>query len=269
MLARLIALLILLAGLAFPRPAEAAKKWRIKEGCTLIENEANDGDSFHVRVNKRHYIFRLLWVDTPESDNRFPDRVAEQAAYFGITPEQSIQIGKDAVEFSAAFLREPFTVFTQFDDAMGSSEKDRDYAVIKSGDTYLMEALVSNGLARIHGFQEMPDDGPSVSTIRMRLKGMESEARKARRGAWGLAGAASSGPGLPSLTTPLSEQTLTVARTTAVYAPDDPSRLMGNITPGKTITVLRAEGAGLARIRIALADGRTIEGLCRRADLGL
>lgn len=269
MWARLIVLLILLAGLAFPRPAEATKKWRIKEGCTLIENESNDGDSFHVRVNKRHYIFRLLWVDTPESDDRFPERVAEQAAYFGITSAQAIQIGKEAVKFSAAFLKEPFTVFTQFDDAMGSSEKERDYAVIKSGDTYLMEALVSNGLARIHGLQELPEDGPSVSTMRMRLKGMENEARKQRRGAWGLAGGAGAGPALSVSSAPLTEQTITVTRTTAVYATDDPSRLMGNVTPGKTITVLRAEGVGLARIRIALADGRTIEGLCRRADLGL
>jgi len=42
---------------------------------------------------------RLYFVDTPESDSRFPERNAEQAAYFGITPEQSVQAGKEAREF--------------------------------------------------------------------------------------------------------------------------------------------------------------------------
>lgn len=243
----------------------AEKAWRTKEGCTLIENEANDGDSFHVKVSRRHYIFRLLWVDTPETENRFPERVAEQAEYFGITPEQARQIGKEAVKFSAAFLKEPFTVYTQFDDAMGASDKDRDYAIIKSGDTYLMEALVSNGLARIHGLQEMPDDGPSVNAMRGRLKGLESDARKNRRGAWGLA----AGNVLPPGLVPVTQHQRTVQRTTAIFAADDPSRLLGNVTPGKTITVLRAESAVMVRVRIDLSDGRSVEGLCRRADLGL
>lgn len=265
MVTRWSGVLVLSLILALPAPGWAAKKWRIKENCTLIENESNDGDSFHVRVNKRHYIFRLLWVDTPESDDRFPERVAEQAAYFGITPEQSIKIGKEAVKFSTDFLKQPFTVFTQFDDAMGSSDRDRDYAVIKSGDTFLMEALVANGLARIHGLQEMPDDGPTVSTMRLRLKGLESEAKKNRKGAWGLAGGGSTMPGLA----PISEQTLTIQRTTAVYAPDDPSRVLGNLTPGKSIKVLGAASPILVRVSIGLADGRTVEGLCRRVDLGL
>jgi endonuclease YncB( thermonuclease family) len=269
MSARLVCFALLTLLLALPTSSWGAKKWRTKEGCTLIENEANDGDSVHVRVAKRHYIFRLLWVDTPETDDRFPERVAEQAAYFGITPQQAISVGKDSVKFSAAFLKSPFTVYTQFDDAMGSSDKDRDYAVIKSGETYLMEALVSNGLARIHGLQELPDDGPTVSTMRLRLKGFEADARKNRRGGWAFAEGAGNRFAALSQGSPIPEQELVVNRTTAVYAADDASRLMGTLTPGKTITVLRAEAGGLARIRIPLADGRTVEGMCRRSDLEL
>ena len=248
-----------------PISSHADKKWRTKENCTLIENESNDGDSFHIRVNKRHYIFRLLWVDTPETEQRFPERVAEQAAYFGITPEQATRVGKDAAKFSANFLKEPFTLYTQFDDAMGASNKDRDYAVIKAGDTYLMEALVSNGLARIFGLQELPEDGPSISSMRLRLKGLEADAKKNKRGAWAFVQNTSAMPGLA----PISEQTLTVQRTTAVFAADNTARLMGNLTPGMSITVLRAETPVMVRIRFNLSDGRTIEGLCRRAELGL
>ena len=250
-------------------PARAEKKWRLKENCTLIENEANDGDSFHIKVAKRHYIFRLLWVDAPETDNRYPERVAEQAAYFGITPEQAIQVGKEARKFSLNFLSTPFTVHTQFDDAMGASAKDRDYAVIQSGSTYLMEALVSNGLARIHGFQEMPEDGPSVNLMRGRLKGLENDAQKNRRGAWGLSANNLNRFDRLNAVPSIPPQERVIGVTTTVYDPAQPGRPLGTLSPGKTITVLGAESAVMVRIRIALADGRTLEGLCRRTDLGL
>ena len=268
MLRALVSLVLLIA---LPVPgAWAAKKWRTKEDCTLIENEANDGDSFHVRVNKRHYIFRLLWVDTPETDDRFPDRVAEQAAYFGISPENAIKVGHEAMAFSAAFLgKQPFTVFTQFDDAMGSSEKDRDYAVIKSGETYLMEALVENGLARIYGHQELPDEGPSVNTMRMRLKGLEAEARKNRRGAWSYAGPALSPFEQMNQPPVIPQQTLTTSRPLLIYSLQEPGRAMGTLTAGKEITVLKADSVTMLRVRFSLSDGRVIEAQCRRADLGL
>lgn len=255
--------------LSFQDSAFAAKKWRTKEGCTLIANEANDGDSFHIRVAKRHYLFRLLWVDTPETDARFPERVAEQAAYFGIGAEDALRVGKEATKFSADFLKEPFTVYTQFDDAMGSSEKDRDYAVIKAGDKYLMEALVENGLARIHGLQEMPDDGPSVNTMRMRLKGLESDAKKNKRGAWAYAAPQLSRFEQMNQPPPIAEQTVTTARPLVVYSLLDPTRQMGTLAAGKDVAVLKAESLVMVRIRFSTSDGRTFEAQCRRADLGL
>lgn len=248
--------------------ASAAKKWRTKEACTLIENEANDGDSFHVRVNKRHYIFRLLWVDTPETDSRFPERVAEQAAYFGIGPDDAVKVGREAVKFSADFLRrQPFTVYTQFDDAMGASEKERDYAVIKSGDTYLMEALVENGLARLHGLQELPEEGPSVNTMRMRLKGLEADAKKNKRGAWAYAGPALSRFEQLNQLPSIPQQTVTTGRPLSVYSLEDAGRLMGTLAAGKEVTVLKAESLSMVRVRFTLSDGRTIEAQCRRADV--
>jgi hypothetical protein len=41
-------------------------------------------------------IFRLYFVDTPEEEHVYADRIAEQAAYFGITPDAAIQIGREA-----------------------------------------------------------------------------------------------------------------------------------------------------------------------------
>ena len=52
-----------------------------------------------MRVGEEEHVFRLYFVDAPESDNRFPERNAEQAAYFGITPEQSVEAGREAKDF--------------------------------------------------------------------------------------------------------------------------------------------------------------------------
>jgi len=257
------------AGLLAPPTAEAGKKWRTKLDCTLVENESNDGDSFHVQVAKRKYIFRLLWVDAPETDSRYPDRVAEQAAYFGITPQDAIKVGKDAAKFSASFLKDGFTVLTQFDDAMGASSKDRDYAILMVGETYLMEELVRNGLARIYGIQELPEDGPSVNLMRVRLRKAEEEAKQNRRGAWAYAGQQLSRFEQLNRAPDIPEQDVTVQRSTLVYSPDDPSRALGTLRPGMTIRVLRASSLLDVQVRIVTGDGREIEGLCRRADLGL
>lgn len=261
-------LLIGAAALLLTQAAGAEKAWREKTGCRLIENEANDGDSFHVKVGTRHYIFRLLFVDAPESDKSLPERVAEQAAYFGITPEQAVKVGKEAQRFTREFLKGEFTVFTQFEDALGRSKMDRDYAIVKVGETDLAVALVSNGLARIFGRQEMPDEGPSEMTMRFRLKAAENEARKARRGAWGLAVPQNRFQQLNPVPA-IAEQARTTPRRLPVYATNEPGRVLGYLAAGKEITVLGAQDATRVRVRFAVSDGTTYEGLCLRSDLGL
>ena len=72
---------------AAPPDARAAKKWREYTGCNVIPNASNDGDSFHVKpsnIKTRRYLFRLYFVDTPESEKSLPERLQEQADYFGI-----------------------------------------------------------------------------------------------------------------------------------------------------------------------------------------
>lgn len=253
-----------------PLTASASKKWRVKENCTYVEHPSNDGDSFRVKIGNRTYILRLLWVDAPETDNRFPERVAEQAAYFGITPEDALRIGREATRFTREFLtRQPFTVFTQFENAPGASAKDREYAIVKSGNVYLMEALVSNGLARIHGLEEMPPDGPSVSSMRLRLRALEADAKRNRRGAWALAGAPVSRFEHLNRPPEVAPGRRALSRTTFVYSLEDPARPIGSLRAGAEIEVLGAVSVTDIRIRFRLPDGRTAEGLVRRQDLGL
>ena len=58
-----------------------AGRWLTLTNCRYLPNAANDGDSFHVRAEGREYIFRLYFVDTPETDDGIPERVKEQAKY--------------------------------------------------------------------------------------------------------------------------------------------------------------------------------------------
>lgn len=236
----------------------AAKKWRMKEDCTLIENKANDGDSFHVRVNKRHYLFRLYWVDAPETDMGVPERVAEQAEYFGISTDDAIKYGKEAAKFTADFLKGSFTVHTKFADAMGRSARDRDYGIIEKDGKYLHIELVRAGLARIHGFQEVSEDMPPIGTMRMRVKAAEAEAKKEKRGAWSKGsgqGDIFSGPRV-------------LSRSITVLDSEDPSRALGVLRAGARVEVLGAETPTLIRIQFKAGETDR-EGLCQRADLGM
>lgn len=243
---------------AFAPTVSAEKQWRVKEDCTLIDNPANDGDSFHVRVNKRHYLFRLYWVDTPESDASLPDRIAEQAAYFGITPEETVYYGKEAAKFTKEFLKGSFTVHTKFADAMGRSERDRDYGIVEKDGKFLHIELVRAGLARIHGFQEVSDDMPNAGTMRMRVKAAEAEAKEAKRGAW------SKGHGKGNTLT----GNITLPRSATVLDVEDSSKALGVLRAGAVVEILGEETPTLIRIQFKAGD-QDREGLCQRADLGL
>lgn len=268
---------------ALPVPSQG-KRWRTYENCTLIENPANDGDSFHARWNRRRYIFRLYFVDAPESDDSVPERVAEQAAYWGIAPQDVIRLGKEAKKFTEKFLENGFTAYSKLADAMGRSEKDRDYAVIRVGDKDLGEELVRNGLARIHGMGIDLPDGTSERMMWWRLKSAEREAKANGRGAWAVAAAATTSPFAPrpSFTVPspvttspsmqipqIAPQSRQLVRPTAVFSTLDPQRQVGVLQPGVHVQILHAETPLMARVRFTTSDGKTYEALCRLSDLGL
>jgi len=236
----------------------AQKRWRTYENCTLIENPANDGDSFHVRVNKRRYIFRIYWADAPETDLNIPERVATQAEYFGITPQEAVRYGKEAAKFAKNFMKDGFTVHTKLADAGGRSARDRDYAIIEVKGQYLHIELVRAGLARIHGFQEVGPDMPPLPTMRMRIKAAETEAKREKRGAW------AQGKGVGDTLS----GTRTLMRSITIMDPEDPSRSLGILRAGAQVEILGAETPTLIRIQFKAGE-EDMEGLCQRSELGM
>ena len=174
-------------------PASAAitpkhsKTFQKLDNCRYVPRPYNDGDSFMVAVGDDEFMFRLYYVDTPESDTRFPVRIAEQAKYFWITSEQSLQVGKDASKFVANLLStKAFTVRTRWSSALGSSRKSRYYAIVEVDGKGLAEILVEAGLCRLVGTTVNHPSGLNHADYVSKLKSLEDVAKNSKRGAWAL-----------------------------------------------------------------------------------
>src|SRR4030095_2619828 len=165
---------------------DQSKEWIVLKDCRLIANPANDGDSFHVSAGGEEYLFRLYFVDAPETDAMVPGRLVEQGKYFGITVPQAIEVGQATKEFTQERLSQPFTVFTHMSDAMGSSRLPRVYAFVQTKEGDLGEQLVRNGLARPYGFKAAPPGLKSSRIELEKLQQLEDEAKREKIGAWGV-----------------------------------------------------------------------------------
>jgi len=182
----LTAIAVLWATTVAVNAREGSKDWIVLENCRLIENPANDGDSFHASSGEKEYLFRLYMVDAPETDEIKPGRLVEQAKYFAITVPQAIEVGRTAKEFAREKLSKPFTVFTRMSDAMGSSNVERVYGFVQTKDGDLGEQLVRNGLARNHGRKAAPPGLKDSRSEVEKLQQFEDEARQEKIGGWGV-----------------------------------------------------------------------------------
>ena len=93
---RMIARAVLVAtiGSLLCGAAESREPWVVLNDCRLLRTESLDADSFHVKAAGQEYIFRLYFVDAPETDMSIAERVREQAQYFGLTLGQTITLGE-------------------------------------------------------------------------------------------------------------------------------------------------------------------------------
>lgn len=170
--------------LCTPESLRAREPWITLKECRLVR--ATDADSFHVAAQGKEFVFRLYFVDAPETDAAFPDRLQEQAKYFGLTLEQTVQLGGYAANFTKERLNRSFVVRTCMQDARGQSK--RFYAFVETPEGDLAELLVANGLARVHGSEASPVGLTSPELEWEKLKRLEQEARQQKVGAWGAAG---------------------------------------------------------------------------------
>lgn len=240
--------------------------WRTHEGARLVPNPSNDGDSFHVVASRHRYIFRLYFVDAPETDDTFPDRIKEQADYWGITARDVLRMGNEAAAVTTEHLgRGAFVVHTKLEDARGMSQLPRHYAMVEIGPsgrgTNLCEILVARGLARIHGMDTDLPDGSPGRKYWTRLKSLERTARAAGVGCWGVAAKRQSVGGLtPGLA-------MTLRRPVTAYAESLPARYLGVLPAGTPVHVEELNAQSLLALVRVTAAGFPERVRCRRMDL--
>ncbi len=264
---KLLLLILLLCGSA----AGGAEPWTELKDCVLVDNPSNDGDSFHIRHGKKEYIIRLYFVDAPETDTRFPDRVREQADWFETTEAMALHFGEAASVYVTRLLSKGFfTVYTQFLDARGSSHMERIFGMVKLDGRYLCELLVEQGMVRIYGVRRDLPDGTSWRRHEKRLADLEKQAKWRRSGLWGHHRSALVPPPVASgggRGDAAAVRTMTLVRDTAFYTTGMLPTFRGYLRKGEVVELLSASGS-LVQVR-APFRGNMEEGQCRRNDLGL
>ena len=202
-------------------PGEAKgreKDWITLDNCQLIPNKANDGDSFHVRANDTEYLVRLYFVDAPETASIGPERLIDQAKYFGLSVPQVIEIGLDAKRFVDAKLSEPFSVVTRLAEGLGRSKVQRIYGFVRTKEGDLGEQLVANGLARIHGTTATAPGSSTSADEREKLLRLENEAKRRKVGGWGMTEQPWNGMGPQSQSSPDASRSISATPTSSSLA---------------------------------------------------
>jgi endonuclease YncB( thermonuclease family) len=178
-----IALLALLPAATLCHSAET-KAWTTLQACQYVPDKSNDGDSFLVQCGRERFFVRLYFVDAPESDVSFPDRVRQQYEYFGVTAHELARAGAKARDYVQAVLQRPFVIHTKKTFAQGRSKHARYYGLVQVDGRYLHQVLVSEGLARNKGSRLGLPSGETARAHAQRLQSIEDHARLQRRGIW-------------------------------------------------------------------------------------
>jgi DNA uptake protein ComE-like DNA-binding protein len=234
--------------------------WATLDNCQLVPNKANDGDSFHIRANETEYLVRLYFVDAPETANLGPERLIEQAEYFGVSVPQVIEIGLTAKKFVDAKLSEPFTVVTRLAGGLGRSEIQRIYGLVRTKDGDLGEQLIANGLARIHGAGAAPPGGSSSAAEHQKLEELEREAKRQKLGGWGMSGQPPKTVGTPK---PFESPSHSHAKETPELG-----RIDINTATEKELTTVPGIGHVMAARIIAARPFRSADDLKRVSGIG-
>jgi len=166
--------------------AEAADKKKLAKltDCQYVAQKYNDGDSFGVKCGTDEYIFRLYFVDAPETNLRYAERTREQSEHFGVTLDETMKAGVKAKEAVRDILQQPFVVWTRWASAQGRGKVPRYYGFIEIEGKGLAEILVSMGLARTKGVKSKLPSGEKSKVYVERLNTLEREAQQWGIGIW-------------------------------------------------------------------------------------
>jgi endonuclease YncB( thermonuclease family) len=170
--------------LAASANAAEEKRWHVLSACSYVADKSNDGDNFLVQCGREKFHVRLYFVDAPETDASFPERVRQQYEHFGVTLDELTRAGAKARDYVQAQLSaRPFVIHTRYAYAQGRSKNPRYYGLVQFDGRYLHQVLLAEGLARNKGTTIALADQKGKDHAKA-LQALEDRARLERRGVW-------------------------------------------------------------------------------------
>ena len=162
--------------------------FQVLTAVTLVDDPANDGDTFLLNTPEGQQRFCLYFVDTVETNGGQPEAARDMAGYFGFDSEELLRaVGLEARAFSLRLLgASAFRVVTRWEKNPDEDAylafiylKDPDRGLIN-----LAQWLVRYGLARIVPCEQDQPNGASAAQFRELLLEEEARGKSEAVGAW-------------------------------------------------------------------------------------
>lgn len=168
----------------------ALPEFKVFPKARFIESRANEADTLRIKVSdtEEERVFVLYFVDALDAAWTHPQRVQEQARYFGVSSQRVVDEGVKAVQYVTKLLNErPFTVMTRWEEV---PDRSRYYALIlveiaPGKQAYLADLLVQQGFARVAGVTTtLPADARSANDYALELQALRKQAQQRKSGIW-------------------------------------------------------------------------------------